>query len=262
MSPRAQRAPARTRTGVAHRRIAPDPQCRHAGRQPRHGFTRGRHPPGAGRARCHASSSPAGRAGAAVKLDELVVGPKRTTLGPGEIIVEIRLPAASGSQEFLKVGTRNAMVIAVANVALVVDWAGQSVRCALGSVGPVVIRAGDAERFVSSRIDWTERTLGESGAAVEFAALVRARRATHRRSPLHGGLSSPRRRCLRRPGPRSASSPTSRGRAIGAPPDGRADRLRASDQRRAARRRRGVARREPALRAARAPRLARLEERL
>ena len=75
-----------------------------------------------------------------VALDDLIVGPKRTTLGPGEIIVEVRLPAALGSQEFLKVGTRNAMVIAVANMALVVDWAGHSVRCALGSVGPVVIR--------------------------------------------------------------------------------------------------------------------------
>jgi len=58
-----------------------------------------------------------------------------TTLAPGEVIVEVRVPAALGSQQFLKVGTRNAMVIAVANVALVADWAGRSVRCALGSVG-------------------------------------------------------------------------------------------------------------------------------
>jgi CO/xanthine dehydrogenase FAD-binding subunit len=108
-----------------------------------------------------------------LKLDELVVAPKRTTLAPGEVIVEIRLPAGLGSQEFLKVGTRNAMVIAVANVAVVVDWAGRSVRCALGSVGPVAIRAGDAERFITSRIDWTERKLGESGAAEEFGALAR-----------------------------------------------------------------------------------------
>ena len=109
-----------------------------------------------------------------LQLDELVVGPKRATLEPGEIIVEIRAPAQMGSQEFLKVGTRNAMVIAVANVALVVDWAGQSVRCALGSVGPVVIRARAAEQFISSRIDWTTRTLPDESAAAEFADLVRA----------------------------------------------------------------------------------------
>jgi CO/xanthine dehydrogenase FAD-binding subunit len=106
-------------------------------------------------------------------LEELVVGPKRTMLRPGEIVVEVRVPAALGSQEFLKVGTRNAMVIAVANVALVVDWIGQSVRCALGSVGPVAIRARDAEEFISSRIDWQERALAEAGALEEFATLAR-----------------------------------------------------------------------------------------
>ena len=109
-----------------------------------------------------------------VTLDELVVGPKRTTLQPGEVIVEIRVPAALGSQEFLKVGTRNAMVIAVANVALVVDWTGRSVRCALGSVGPVVIRARQAEDFISARIDWTERSLPEPGEIAEFTSLVRS----------------------------------------------------------------------------------------
>jgi len=110
-----------------------------------------------------------------LRLEELIVGPKRTTLRPGEVIVEIRVPAALGSQEFLKVGTRNAMVIAVANVALVVDWLGRSVRCALGSVGPVAIRATEAEEFIASRIDWSGRCLADETAdAAEFAALVRS----------------------------------------------------------------------------------------
>ena len=107
-----------------------------------------------------------------LSLDELIVGPKRTSLEPGEIIVEIRLPAAFGSQEFLKVGTRNAMVIAVASVALVVDWVGESVRCALGSVGPVVLRAREAEELISSRINWSQRAVAES-AVTEFTSLVR-----------------------------------------------------------------------------------------
>ena len=109
-----------------------------------------------------------------LELDDLIVGPKRTTLGPGEVIVEVRVPAALGSQEFLKVGTRNAMVIAVANVALVVDWAGHSVRCALGSVGPVVIRAREAEQFISSKIDWARRTPPDNDDLEEFTALVRS----------------------------------------------------------------------------------------
>ena len=109
-----------------------------------------------------------------LSLGELIVGPKRNSLQPGEVIVEIRLPAAFGSQEFLKVGTRNAMVIAVVSVALVVDWIGQSVRCALGSVGPVVIRASGAEKLISSRIDWSVRALPDGGAIAEFTELVRA----------------------------------------------------------------------------------------
>jgi len=113
------------------------------------------------------------RAQRTISLDELIVGPKRTTLKPGEIIVEIRVPAAFGSQEFLKVGTRNAMVIAVASVGLVVDWIGQSVRCALGSVGPVVIRAHDAEQLVSDAIDWSAREQPEPEITAEFAELVR-----------------------------------------------------------------------------------------
>ena len=66
------------------------------------------------------------------------------------------------------------MVIAVANVALVVDWAGRSVRCALGSVGPVVIRAREAEQFISSRIDWVGQTLPQDRDLAEFTALVRS----------------------------------------------------------------------------------------
>jgi CO/xanthine dehydrogenase FAD-binding subunit len=109
-----------------------------------------------------------------LRLDEFMTGPKRTCIEPGEIITEVRVPAELGSQEFLKIGTRNAMVIAIANVALVVDWAGRSVRCALGSVGPVVIRARDAEQFISSRIDWDTQTIPNSGDLAEFSTLVRA----------------------------------------------------------------------------------------
>jgi CO/xanthine dehydrogenase FAD-binding subunit len=108
-----------------------------------------------------------------LRLDELIVGPKRTSLRPGEIIVEVRLPASFGSQEFLKVGTRNAMVIAVANTALVVDWEGRSLRCALGSVGPTVIRATEAEQFAASEINWTDHSLSGPGVISEFTRLVR-----------------------------------------------------------------------------------------
>ena len=139
-----------------------------------------------------------------LSLDELIVGPKRTTLGPGEVIVEVRVPAGMGSQEFLKVGTRNAMVIAVANVAVVVDWLGRSVRCALGSVGPVMIRAGEAEEFISL----THR-LGEaeprrrSDRRSRVCDLGTGGGAADRRSPLHGRLPQARCRRVRTTGDRA-----------------------------------------------------------
>lgn len=108
-------------------------------------------------------------------LAELVTGPKRTTLQPGEIVLEVRVPARAGHQEFLKVGTRNAMVIAVASAAVVVDFDRRSVRVALGSVGPVVIRAKDAEREVAKLIDWEARRLvGPLDGWGGFRQLVRA----------------------------------------------------------------------------------------
>jgi CO/xanthine dehydrogenase FAD-binding subunit len=117
-------------------------------------------------------ASSAGRR--SVPLDELVVGPKRTTLGVGEIITAITVPVLRGAQEYLKVGTRNAMVISVADLALVVDLDGRTVRCALGSVGPTVLRARDAEAWIADRVDWDAVRLHDVADADEFGAQVAA----------------------------------------------------------------------------------------
>jgi len=105
-------------------------------------------------------------------IHELITGPKKSALRPGEIIVEARLPAYLPAQEFLKVGTRNAMVIAVATVAVVLDWSERAVRVALGSAGPVVIRATEAERAAAGAIDWEGRVIASTDLG-EFAELVR-----------------------------------------------------------------------------------------
>ena len=106
-------------------------------------------------------------------LAEFVTGPKRTALAPGELVVEARVPVLRGPQDYLKVGTRNAMVIAVASCALAVDLAGRSVRCALGSVGPVPIRAWAGEAWVAERVDWDDaRLLEPEATAAGFGRLV------------------------------------------------------------------------------------------
>jgi CO/xanthine dehydrogenase FAD-binding subunit len=108
-------------------------------------------------------------------LDELITGPKATVLRPGEIVLDARVPARGGRQEFLKVGTRNAMVIAVASAAVVVDFERKSVRVALGSVGPVVIRAREAEHEAERLMDWDERRLtGHVDRRGDFGELVKA----------------------------------------------------------------------------------------
>jgi CO/xanthine dehydrogenase FAD-binding subunit len=109
-----------------------------------------------------------------VTLDELIVGPKRTTRRPGEIILAVHVPIVDGPQEYLKIGTRNAMVIAVADVAVVVDRERRTVRCAMGSVGPTVLRAADAEAWVVDQVDWSSLRLAGPGVAAEFGRRVAA----------------------------------------------------------------------------------------
>jgi CO/xanthine dehydrogenase FAD-binding subunit len=84
-----------------------------------------------------------------VPLSEFVVGVKRTVLEPDELIVAVNVPVAEEAREtFMKVGPRNAMVIAVVSLALRVDG---ELRAAFGSAAPVpiVVRApiDEAESF-------------------------------------------------------------------------------------------------------------------
>jgi CO/xanthine dehydrogenase FAD-binding subunit len=108
-----------------------------------------------------------------VPLASFITGVKRTALAPGELIVAVRVPRLLGHQEFRKVGVRNAMVISVASLALALDYDTQTVRCALGSVGPGPIRATTAERWLAAVIDWTSHpSLGDRADLIEFGRLV------------------------------------------------------------------------------------------
>jgi CO/xanthine dehydrogenase FAD-binding subunit len=69
-----------------------------------------------------------------VPLREFLVGPKRNALEPDELIAAVRLSVPGTRQTFMKVGPRNAMVIAVVSLALVVD---DEIRASFGSAGPV-----------------------------------------------------------------------------------------------------------------------------
>jgi CO/xanthine dehydrogenase FAD-binding subunit len=87
-------------------------------------------------------------------VSDFLTGPKQTARHPDELLVAVRVPVPRGRSEFLKIGVRNAMVIAVANCALVVDRERRALRCALGSVGPIPIRDEAAELWATTRLDW------------------------------------------------------------------------------------------------------------
>src|ERR1043165_2124230 len=48
-----------------------------------------------------------------IRIDEFFTGVKRNALAPDELIAAVLVPSARGPQQFSKIGTRNAMVIAV-----------------------------------------------------------------------------------------------------------------------------------------------------
>jgi CO/xanthine dehydrogenase FAD-binding subunit len=91
-------------------------------------------------------------------VTDFMVGVKRTAIEPGEMITEIALPVVDGWQGYAKVGVRNAMVIAVASVALVVDRERERVAVALGSVGRTILRCPEAEELLVASIDWATLT--------------------------------------------------------------------------------------------------------
>jgi CO/xanthine dehydrogenase FAD-binding subunit len=97
---------------------------------------------------------------------EFFTGPKRSVLAPDELITAVLIPVAPGPQQFAKIGTRNAMVIAVCAFALELrpplgGSAGtggsggpraSTVGTGIGSAGPTPLRATEAEEFLAGAL--------------------------------------------------------------------------------------------------------------
>ena len=71
-----------------------------------------------------------------VPLDEFLVGVKRNALAADELIVSVLVGPSGQPQTFMKVGPRNAMVIAVCSLALAADRKRGELRAAFGSASP------------------------------------------------------------------------------------------------------------------------------
>jgi CO/xanthine dehydrogenase FAD-binding subunit len=113
-----------------------------------------------------------------VPLAEFFTGPKQSALGPSELICAVHVPAATGPQQFAKIGTRNAMVIAVCSFALVLDPEHGRVGTGIGSAGPTPLPATEAERFLQGMLDteglWASRAPIGDSASARFGELVAA----------------------------------------------------------------------------------------
>lgn len=108
-----------------------------------------------------------------VSVHDFMVGVKRTALAPGELITEVTVPVVDGFQGYAKVGVRNAMVIAVASACVVLDRSTRTVRVAIGSVGPTILRCPEAESHLAGSLDWTS-LYAEPEVLAHFGGLVSA----------------------------------------------------------------------------------------
>ncbi|HEV3053674.1 MAG TPA: FAD binding domain-containing protein, partial [Solirubrobacteraceae bacterium] len=111
-----------------------------------------------------------------IPVGEFITGPKRNGLRDDELIAAFHVAAADGPQQFAKIGTRNAMVIAVCSLALAIWPARRGVAACIGSAGPTPIRASDAEEFIAGVLEehdlWSARTPIPDAALTRFGELV------------------------------------------------------------------------------------------
>jgi CO/xanthine dehydrogenase FAD-binding subunit len=111
-----------------------------------------------------------------VPVADFVTGPKRTALGADELITAFVLPPAAGGQQFAKVGTRNAMVIAVCSVSVALWPEERRVATCIGSAGPTPLPATDADAFIAGVLDehdyWSSRAPLPGVALQRYGELV------------------------------------------------------------------------------------------
>jgi CO/xanthine dehydrogenase FAD-binding subunit len=116
------------------------------------------------------------RGARAVPFADFMTGPKKNVRAADELVTALEWNDAGPAQIFMKVGTRNAMVIAVAGVALVADRARKRVGVGLGSCGPTILRAPEAEGFAAGLFDeagWRPFAASDAACA-EFGSKVAA----------------------------------------------------------------------------------------
>jgi CO/xanthine dehydrogenase FAD-binding subunit len=111
-----------------------------------------------------------------IPVEEFYTGVKRNALADDELIRCVHIKKASGPQQFSKVGTRNAMVIAVCAFGIALHPETRTVRTGIGSAAPTPLRAQAAEEFLNAELAdggfWDGARPITPSVARQFAELV------------------------------------------------------------------------------------------
>jgi CO/xanthine dehydrogenase FAD-binding subunit len=113
-----------------------------------------------------------------IGIRDFYTGVKRNAMEPDELIAAVHIPLPSGPEQFSKIGTRNAMVIAVAAFSLALHPDRQAVGTGIGSAAPTPRPARAAEQFLALALTdaglWESRGELPSAIGGEFGELVRS----------------------------------------------------------------------------------------
>ncbi|MGH8774832.1 MAG: FAD binding domain-containing protein [Jiangellaceae bacterium] len=109
-----------------------------------------------------------------IPVTDFFTGVKRNALEPDELIRAILIRSAVGPQEFSKIGTRNAMVIAVSSFGLALFPEERRVGTGIGSAAPTPRAAPEAETFAAEALDWAGRRAMADDVGRRFGELVAA----------------------------------------------------------------------------------------
>jgi CO/xanthine dehydrogenase FAD-binding subunit len=88
-----------------------------------------------------------------IPVADFYTGVKSNALEPDELIAAVLIPSAAGPQQFCKIGTRNAMVIAVSAFACALHPDRRAVGTGIGSAAPTPRRALEAEAFLAGELE-------------------------------------------------------------------------------------------------------------
>ena len=113
-----------------------------------------------------------------VPVVDFFTGARRSALEPDELVRAAHIPVATGPEQFSKIGTRNAMVIAVTSFALALDARARRVGAGIGSAAPTPRRATDAEEYLAEELAsagcWESREPPTESVVRRFGELVAA----------------------------------------------------------------------------------------